>query len=329
MTKSDLSYATIKELGQAIQSGALKPVEITEYLLDRIERLNMKLHAFITLTPERAQTEAKEDAALVCDAIQGEDRYDDATLRAPRHDILNGLYSGVADLKIAFGESVFFDDVDSEVEQAVRAAGDVLNSLGAHVTSIEIPGVEEVQAIPDRFHCMASEAYFFNKGLLEEHADVLDPIVLWMTHGKNVTAPDYFALLRHRAQLKLSVCETLRDIDVLLVPTVTTPTQPTRVVDASAENYSEYQQKYVRNATLGNFLDFCGVSIPCGFSSQGLPIGLMVYAKPLHYGWLMHMSEPPIGTFVGLISRGRAKCATHDTPARPLSAFSDVSVKLG
>ena len=445
MAHPDFSYATISELGHALRSGAVSPVELTTNALERIESLNAKLHAFITLTPERALAEAKaaetafrsrqilgplfgipyavkdifdvegqpttagsrlladnvavrdctvvhklkqcgmihigknhlvqfasdivginhdqgtphnpwakvphvpggsssgsavavaaglvpfamgsdtggsirtpaalcgvvglkttvgrisragvyplsatfdsigllarsvKDAAIVCSAIQGEDAYDDATMRVPDQEMLSGLDSGVADLKIAMGESVFFDDVDHAIEEAVRAGGEVLRMLGAHVFSMELPEIEEAEAIPERFLGMAVEAYQSNKVLLEGRAGVIDPIVNWMFRGKTVAAPDYFALLQHRDRLRRGVCERLSDVDAVLVPTVATPAHPTHVVDADEETYSRHQAKYVRNTTLGNFLGLCGVSVPCGFTAEGLPIGMMVYARP-------------------------------------------------
>jgi aspartyl-tRNA(Asn)/glutamyl-tRNA(Gln) amidotransferase subunit A len=51
-------------------------------------------------------------------------------------------------------------------------------------------------------------------------------------------------------------------------------------IDATADSYAEHNLKYLRNTALGNILDLCAVSVPCGFSDDGLPIGLMVYAKP-------------------------------------------------
>jgi Asp-tRNA(Asn)/Glu-tRNA(Gln) amidotransferase A subunit family amidase len=51
-------------------------------------------------------------------------------------------------------------------------------------------------------------------------------------------------------------------------------------IDATSEAYAEHNLKYLRNTALGNILNLCAVSVPCGFSDGGLPIGLMVYAKP-------------------------------------------------
>jgi aspartyl-tRNA(Asn)/glutamyl-tRNA(Gln) amidotransferase subunit A len=48
------------------------------------------------------------------------------------------------------------------------------------------------------------------------------------------------------------------------------------------EVYTERNLRYLRNTSIGNILNLCGLSVPCGFTSQGLPIGLMIYGKPFH-----------------------------------------------
>jgi aspartyl-tRNA(Asn)/glutamyl-tRNA(Gln) amidotransferase subunit A len=51
-------------------------------------------------------------------------------------------------------------------------------------------------------------------------------------------------------------------------------------VDADSETYSKWNLAYLRNTSVGNILGLCGLSLPCGFTSKGLPIGLMLYGRP-------------------------------------------------
>ncbi|MFZ9016835.1 MAG: amidase family protein, partial [Ilumatobacteraceae bacterium] len=71
-----------------------------------------------------------------------------------------------------------------------------------------------------------------------------------------------------------------RDVDALLVPTTMIPALPISEIDADPETYARFNGRYLRNTAIGNLLGLCAVSTPCGFTSAGLPIGLMVYAKP-------------------------------------------------
>ena len=228
-------------------------------------------------------TRSVEDAALVYQAIQGADAADESTAGIEPHDTLRGLKDGVKGLRIAFGETLFFDGVDSEVERAVREASHVFRSLGAQPASIAVPEAAAAWAEEKRPLLIAAEGCAVNRDLLDKHLNALDPVIgPRMLTGRTLCAPDYFALLRRFAALQQEIQWTLRDVDALIVPTTMAVARPLSVIDASAESYLDYYMRVHRNTGLGNILNLCAVSVPCGFTSDGLPIGLMVYAKPWH-----------------------------------------------
>jgi aspartyl-tRNA(Asn)/glutamyl-tRNA(Gln) amidotransferase subunit A len=228
-------------------------------------------------------TRSVEDAALVYQAIQGADSRDGSTAEVRPHDALRGLKDGVKDLRIAFGETVFFDDVDGEVEKAVRETGQVFRSLGAQLTRIAIPEAAAAWAEENRPLLIPAEACAVNRRLLDNHLAELDPAIgPRMLGGRTLSAPDYFALLRRYADLREQIRWTLRDVDAFIVPTTMAPARPLATIDAGNETYLDYNMRYHRNTGIGNILDLCAVSVPCGFTSEGLPIGLMIYAKPFH-----------------------------------------------
>jgi aspartyl-tRNA(Asn)/glutamyl-tRNA(Gln) amidotransferase subunit A len=226
-------------------------------------------------------TRSVEDAALVYQVLQGTDSRDESTTGVASHDAVRGLKDGVKGLRIAFGETLFFDDVDREVGQAVREAGRVLKSLGAQVAGVAVPEAASAWAEEKRPLLIAAEACAVNHVFLDRHLDALDPFIgPRMLTGRTLSAPDYFALLRRFAELRQQVLWTLRDVDALLVPTTMAPARPLAAITVDFETYLAYNLKVHRNTGLGNILDLCGVSVPCGFTSEGLPIGLMIYAKP-------------------------------------------------
>jgi aspartyl-tRNA(Asn)/glutamyl-tRNA(Gln) amidotransferase subunit A len=226
-------------------------------------------------------TRSVEDAALVYQVLQGVDFRDETTVGVAPHDVLGGLKAGVKNLRIAFGETLFFDDVDAEVAAAVREAGPVFRSLGAQVGSVAVPEAAEAWAEKPRPLLAAAEACAVNARFLDDHFDALDPVVAHrMIAGRTLPATDYFMLLRRNAALRERVKQTLRDVDALIVPTTMIPARPLADIDASRESYTDYNVRYLRNTSIGNILNLCAVSVPCGFTREGLPIGLMVYAKP-------------------------------------------------
>ena len=222
-----------------------------------------------------------EDAALVYQALRGPDSGDRATLGVALDDVLRDLNGGVKGLRIAFGGAPFFDDLDTDVEAAVREAGKVFEAAGAHVGTVDIPEVAQIFGDPDFRSVVLGEAVAINRELLENHPDQLDPVVRdLLERGQGMSAAMHAAGRHKLAALQAGIADTLRDVDAVIVPTTKQPARPLEVVDASLDSYREYYPAYMGNTMPGNYLDLPGVSIPCGFSSDGLPIGLQVMAKP-------------------------------------------------
>jgi len=221
-----------------------------------------------------------EDAALTYAAIQGPDGADDSTHGVAPADVLAGLRAGVRGLRLVVCESVVFDGAHPEVVQAIAAAADVLMALGATVERRRVPEVEETGADADRLLLSPVEACHVNAHYLDHQFEALDPVVRTrMISGRQMLAPAYVAALRRMAERRRRLLDTLRDVDAVLAPTVPVPAEP--VADmATLDAYQRLAPKYSRNTSLGNFLNLCAVSVPCGFSAEGLPIGLMVHAKP-------------------------------------------------
>jgi len=222
-----------------------------------------------------------EDAALVYQRMQGADINDDSTLGLGPQDVLKNLKSGVKGMRLAFAETIFFDDIHPEVETAVRACGDVFKELGAEVSSIDFPEAAQAIQLNPGGVFIASEGYTNNKKWLEENFDQLDPVVAQrMIKGKDITAADYLGNMLASKRLRAKVYNVLKDIDALLVPTTCLPAKPVAEVDTDIDTYLNHNTMYLRNTNIGNTLNLCGLNVPCGFTKAGLPIGLLIYGKP-------------------------------------------------
>ena len=222
-----------------------------------------------------------EDAGLVYQQLAGEDDGDETTLGIPPEDALGELRAGVQGLRLAFVEAPFFDGVDLELAQAVRDAGRVLETLGAHLGSVAFPQAVEAQKLNPRGGVISAEAYAVNRAFLESRYDELDPVVRErMRNGGSITAADYFEMTRRWAALRRDVRRSLADVDALLVPTTLIPPIPSAPVATDLPEYARRNVQYLRNTAIGNILGLCGLSVPCGFTSAGFPIGLMIYGKP-------------------------------------------------
>lgn len=221
-----------------------------------------------------------EDAALVYEAIQGPDPRDDSTRGYPRGQMLETLEGGVADLRVLVPETVFWDDVEPEVAQAVRACADVLETLGARVDQGPFELARRANELNPKGRVIAAEAYTVNRSWIDDHLDELDPVVgPRLLAGRDVLAADYLANVESWERLRLEL-EVDESWDVLLCPTTQLAALPVAEVDRDFETYLAVNFRYLRNTAIGNILGLCGLSVPCGFTGEGLPIGAMLYGRP-------------------------------------------------
>ncbi len=225
------------------------------------------------------------DCALVYGALQGADPSGDASTatQAP-HDVLSHLEKGVEGLRLAFAETAFWDDADEAVIGAVRATGGVFEQLGAHVTSVPFAQAGQVAGGEQERHralFVAAEACAFNRRMLDEHFDALDPPVAnRMINGRTMTGPEYYQTQLDWARLREGALTAFGDIDALIVPTCPITARSIQAIDETPETYAAHNAKYLRNTAIGNMLNLCGVSVPCGFDGAGMPIGMTIYARP-------------------------------------------------
>ena len=157
----------------------------------------------------------------------------------------------------------------------------MFEDLGAKVEHIDFPQARAARQLNPRGLVIAAEAYAVNRRLVEEHFDDLDPIVAFrLAKGREIPAHEYLDIMRERVRLCAETRTALHDIDALLAPTVMIP--PPRLADADRDpqTYSETNLECLRNTAPGNLLDLSALSVPCGFTATGLPIGLMIHAKP-------------------------------------------------
>jgi len=220
------------------------------------------------------------DAALVYEAVKRAVPEDGAgAMWAPGCRSLSE--EGIRGMRVAFAESMFWEDTHPEVAEAVRQAGDVFGGLGARVEHIRFSLAEEAARLNSTGLIIAAEAYAANRHWLENHFDELDPVVAHrMIKGKQLAAHAYVQNQQSLKRLQKDAVVRLRDIDVLIAPTTPIPAEPVSEVDRDKETYTRKNIMYLRNTSIGNMLNLCGLSIPCGFTRDGLPIGLMLYAKP-------------------------------------------------
>ena len=233
-------------------------------------------------------TRSVEDAALIYQILQGEDARDESTLGIRPNDALVSIKAGVKGIRIGIPQHTFFDNVDTEVEQAVMGAAQVFRNLGATVENIPYPEAEAVTKMSSVINGV--EAAVIHEERLKTKADLMDPVVgPRMLSEREYLATDYVKMLNELKELQVSQMETLSEVDVVLSPSARIPAMPVTTVDESLTVYLNYAEQYIANSNVGNRLGLCGLSLPCGFTSKGLPIGLLLNGKPFQEAMVLRV----------------------------------------
>jgi aspartyl-tRNA(Asn)/glutamyl-tRNA(Gln) amidotransferase subunit A len=224
-------------------------------------------------------TRTVADAALVMNAIAGYDRADPASVDVPVPDFTATL--DVAGLTIGVPTNYYTERVDPQVASAVAAAIAVLVGQGARTREIEIPLPQYV--LPTEWAIMLPEASAYHQEMLRDKADLYtEDVRLFLEVGELVLATDYIKALRARTLIQQRWRDMFADIDVLIAPTLTTPALPAhdpKVTwpDGSIESATD---SYVRFSAPANVTGLPSLSVPCGFTGLGLPVGMQIIGKP-------------------------------------------------
>jgi aspartyl-tRNA(Asn)/glutamyl-tRNA(Gln) amidotransferase subunit A len=221
------------------------------------------------------------DAALLLAVIAGHDPLDATSSRRPVPDYAAALDRPIAGLRVVVPQGYYWEGLDGEVAAGVRAAVGVLGELGARVGERPLP---DPQILADVANIVARcESAAVHGRVVREQPHVLQPAVrARLEVGLHVSAYDYLQAARLRARLARSfIREVFPDADVLVMPTIPEPAPALEAVKAgTTEEIVRRMGRFSRLTRPWNALGLPALSVPCGFSATGLPLGLTVVGRP-------------------------------------------------
>jgi aspartyl-tRNA(Asn)/glutamyl-tRNA(Gln) amidotransferase subunit A len=198
---------------------------------------------------------------------------------------LSGITIGVPD-------NYFFDNLNPEVEAAVRAAVDVLTELGAVAKPITIPHADLYSPVGHTI--LMAEASAWHRKQLRTSGHLYTPDVrIMLEAGELLRAVDYVNAQRARALLQQAWRGVLAEVDVVVAPTVPAAAA---MADQVAFNWSDgsvepLAEAYVRFTAPSNLTGLPAVSLPCGWGSDQMPIGLQIIGRPFDERTILHIGE--------------------------------------
>jgi aspartyl-tRNA(Asn)/glutamyl-tRNA(Gln) amidotransferase subunit A len=218
-------------------------------------------------------THTVEDAAILLQALAGRDDADNWSSAEPVPDYREHIREGVKGLRIGVPDSFFFDSLKPEIDAAIREALHVLEGLGATIEPVTLPYIADIPNAVTAIMLPEALAYH-QKWMAERPDDYADDVRYRLELGATFTAVDYVQAQRFREM----AVRAWRD-DVFsrfdLIATATTQTTATTI---EASDLSVVFS-LIRLTNPINLMGTPAISVPCGFSREGLPIGMQLIGR--------------------------------------------------
>ncbi len=184
-------------------------------------------------------------------------------------------------LRLAVPDALVLDSADDHVRQAFEHSLSLLRRAGARIDLIAIPEFARVGHINRKGGLVAAEAWAWHQAHMERAQEAYDPRVgTRILRGRDMSAADYIEVRDARAAWIRAVNARLRWHDALLMPTSPIVAPEIARLEASEDDYFATNALILRNPTLINFLDGCGLSLPCHPEGTAA-VGLMVAGPAL------------------------------------------------
>ena len=234
------------------------------------------------------------DCALMLQIIAGYDPLDPSTVPVPVPDYSELLGTSLDGLKIGVPTNYYFDQVNPETEAAVRQAIDALVELGAEAREVSLPSMKYAGAL--RIPGMA-DGLVAHEPHIDQHREDYGPTVLYRTlAGQFILGRDYSKAMKVQRIVKEEYAQVFQEVDVLV-----TPSSPIAAWRIDQDTVTIGGQDYpVRGPGSGmtsrctspsNATGLPAVSVPCGFTQAGLPIGMQLIGRPFEEQVLLQIAH--------------------------------------
>ena len=214
------------------------------------------------------------DAAVLLQAIAGYDPLDVCSADVPVSDYVSACVSalgdGVKNLRVGIPRAHFYDDLDDEVREAVEQALVVIGTQVAEIREVRI----EVSS--DRT-VQAAESYAYHADNVARTPELYQPETLRrIRSGANISAAEYIQRRRELDQERRCAHDIFGEVDLLVTPTMPIPAPAIADLKKDPAALRPAELALLRNTRPFNVWGLPAISVPCGFTKSGLPIGLQI-----------------------------------------------------
>lgn len=220
-------------------------------------------------------TRSVADSAHVLQAIAGFDAGDPVSIRARIPPYARAMTEPTSALRLGIPRSPYYEDLHPDVADATQEALNVLASLTDSSEDVDMPPTAE-------FPVLLAEAFAWHEEYLADAANhpLYDPVTLErLLAAGQFSAAQYIEARRDLELARRAILRTFEHVDLIVTPTA--PTLPEEIRNAQNPAEASGAEPSVRNTFPFNIYGIPTISIPCGFSKSGLPIGLQISGPPL------------------------------------------------
>jgi len=211
------------------------------------------------------------DAAVLLEVIAGFDPLEPSSIDWPTERYANAVDDRSASLRIGLVRRPYFDHLDPEIEAAVNVAIEELARITAGVREVELPYTNVLLTIA------SAEAYAFHKSNFTQTPQLYQPMTRRrLEQAASISAADYVNARREMERLRWQADNVFSNVDLLVTPT-------TAITPISIESGyldpplpSDGTPVEFRNTHMFDVLGLPAISVPCGFTRDGMPIGLQI-----------------------------------------------------
>jgi len=226
-----------------------------------------------------------EDLALMLQVIAGYDPADPASVKREPDDYLAALGGGLAGVRIGLPRKHFFEGLEPPVERAISAAIGALADAGAEVRDVDLPGAQDALASAKLISLVDTVAY--HRERLAESPERFGEDVRQRLEAAREHGGAEYALARQMGRAwTRRVAQVLEEVDVLLTPTVpvTAPALEGRDSIAAVAALTAFTYPF-------SLAGMPALSVLCGFSEDGLPVGMQLVGPPFGEALLLRVAH--------------------------------------
>jgi aspartyl-tRNA(Asn)/glutamyl-tRNA(Gln) amidotransferase subunit A len=216
------------------------------------------------------------DVAVILQAIAGFDAGDIASANVPVADYGGGGGGRPKGLRIGLPRAYFFESLDAEIESAVKQALSVLTTLGADIREIALD-------VPTDRTVQSAESYAYHAEYVARTPELYQAETLpRIQAGAEISAADYIHGRRDLEKARREIAKVFENVDVFITPTTPVPPPTIAELKENPDQLRPTEILLLRNTRPVNVWGLPAISVPCGFTSGGLPIGLQIVGP--HWG---------------------------------------------